>query len=81
MRIDFYCFNYDEFDNYSDFLDYASNTLHICSSWINVLVTVSGEMVVAICANLQEHALLTAYLANLIASEHSLPDDDDEDEA
>ena len=81
MRIDFYCFNDDEFDNYTDFLDYASNTLHICSSWINVLATTSGEMVVAICANLQEHALLTAYLAKLISSEHSLPDYDDEDEA
>ena len=81
MRIDFYCFNDDEYYNYIDFLNYASDTVRICSSWINVLATTSGELVVAICATLQEHAALTGHLAALNASVKELPDCEDEDEA
>ena len=47
MRIDFYCFSDDETDNYTSLLDYASNTLHICSSWINVLAAYLAKLIAA----------------------------------
>ena len=65
MRIEIYIFNDDEQAMAVEFINFAKETMGIISSYIAFSSTWDGSIVVAINANVKEHAALTAECARL----------------
>lgn len=74
MRIEIYIFNDYEYMNAVSFVKFAKETIGIITSYIAFACMCDGSIVVAINANIQEHAALTAECARL-AQERELAEE------